>query len=301
MKTERFFAAVQWSALAASPDNLKVELQRGWRPWRGRSSRFGVLAPSCTDDEAKPKGELQRRRLAKCGWSSRFSVSLVIMLMSGTASSRNGLSAAEPSVTALGLVPLPTQVELKAGNWTLTRTTRLVARGVAANEAEKLAEALSVPLGWRMSVVRSKPRKGDLEMTLITPDARLGAEGYRLSVTPDRVTIRAATAAGLFYAGLTLRQLLPPSAFSTFTVTAVSVAVPEPFPGKVRRSPPQPVSWTVPCVEIMDSPRFGWRGLLVDPARHFLPFEFLKRMVDLMALHKLNTLQIHLTDDRAGA
>jgi hexosaminidase len=178
------------------------------------------------------------------------------------------------------LVPLPTQVELEAGNWTLNRTTRLVARGVAAKEATKLAEALSVPLGWRMPVVRGQARKGDIEMTLTAPDPRLGAEGYRLSITPDRVTIRAATAAGLFYGGVTLRQLLPPAVFASNRVADVSAA-----------------AWCVRAVEIVDSPRFAWRGLLVDPARHFLPPEFLKKLVDVMALHKLNTLQIHLTDD----
>jgi hexosaminidase len=56
--------------------------------------------------------------------------------------------------------------------------------------------------------------------------------------------------------------------------------------------------WSVRAVEIVDTPRFAWRGLLVDPARHFLPLEFLKKLVDVMALHKLNTLQLHLTDDQ---
>ena len=191
------------------------------------------------------------------------------------------LSAATPDPASLGLIPRPARVELTAGQWTLKRTARLVARGPAAQEAKTLADALSLPLGWRIPVVRGRPRNGDIEMTLTAPDAQLGAEGYRLSVTPGMVTIQAATTAGLLYGGITLRQLLPSAALGTERVAAASAG-----------------GWSVPAVEIVDSPRFGWRGLLVDPARHFLPFEFLKRMVDLMALHKLNTLQIHLTDDQ---
>jgi hexosaminidase len=82
----------------------------------------------------------------------------------------------------------------------------------------------------------------------------------------------------LFYAVQTLRQLLPPAVYSLQPVTGVD--------------------WTVPCVEITDYPRFSWRGLLIDPARHFIPVDDVKRFIDLMALHKFNRLQIHLNDDQ---
>jgi hexosaminidase len=90
--------------------------------------------------------------------------------------------------------------------------------------------------------------------------------------------IRAKRPAGLFYAIQTLLQLLPASVFSTTKV--------------------ENVSWTVPCVSITDYPRFQWRGLLVDPARHFIPKPALLKFIDTMAMHKLNSLQIHLTDDQ---
>jgi hexosaminidase len=170
---------------------------------------------------------------------------------------------------------------LREGNWKLTRTTRFVAGGRAATEANKLAEALSAPLGWRMPVVSDAARETDIEMALVTPRAGLGAEGYHLSVSPNRVTVLAATEAGLFYGGITFRQLLPPEVFGT---------------NRLAEAPTG--GWQVRTVEIVDSPRFAWRGLLVDPARHFLPLEFLKKLVDVMALHKLNTLQLHLTDDQ---
>jgi hexosaminidase len=201
-----------------------------------------------------------------------------LVLIAATA--RSPVCAADTNFAEFGLMPRPAHLEWRAGNWMLQRTARLVAGGAAAQEANHLAEALSGPLGWRMPVVGGPPRDGDLEMVLSAATAELGAEGYRLSVTPHRVVLRAAAEAGLFYGGVTFRQLLPPEVFGT-------------------NRPARPAGgWNVPCVEIEDSPRFPWRGLLLDPARHFLPPEFIKKLVDVMALHKLNSLQLHLTDDQ---
>ncbi len=94
------------------------------------------------------------------------------------------------------------------------------------------------------------------------------------------IAIRAATEAGLFYGGVTLRQLLPVEAFGA-----------QPAGQTLPR-------WTVPCVEIEDAPRFVWRGLLLDVARHYMPVDFVKKFIDLAALHKFNMLQLHLTDDQ---
>jgi hexosaminidase len=110
-------------------------------------------------------------------------------------------------------------------------------------------------------------------------DPALGAEGYRLTSGPDGVEISAAEPAGAFYGVQTLRQLLPAE-----TLRSASV---RPFD-----------RIDVPGLEILDRPRFRWRGQHVDVARHFLPLPWLKRLVDLIALHKLNTLHLHLTDDQ---
>jgi hexosaminidase len=97
-------------------------------------------------------------------------------------------------------------------------------------------------------------------------DPALGDEGYELDLTPTGASLRANTARGLLYAVQTLRQLLGNGA------------------DRVR------------CVRIIDRPRFAWRGLLVDPARHFLDVPFMKRYIDLLAYHKLNVFHLHLTD-----
>lgn len=109
-------------------------------------------------------------------------------------------------------------------------------------------------------------------------DDELGPEGYRLAVGDEGVRITAARPAGAFYARQTLRLLLPPE-----TIAAPPEDAPE---------------WRLPRVEIVDRPRFAWRGVHLDVARHFMPIEWIHRLVDLAALHKLNVLHLHLTDDQ---
>ncbi|MCX7886264.1 MAG: beta-N-acetylhexosaminidase, partial [Verrucomicrobiae bacterium] len=108
-------------------------------------------------------------------------------------------------------------------------------------------------------------RSGELLLIRSRADPALGPEGYELTVATNRIVIQATTPAGLFYGLQTLRQLLP---------------------------------GPIPCMQIKDRPRFRWRGALLDVARHIFPKEFLKRYIDLLAYHKLNVLQLHLTDDQ---
>ncbi len=180
------------------------------------------------------------------------------------------------------LVPAPAKMTVAEGTFRLGRETSICARAGAEAEARKLAAALRTPTGLPLPVKAGEPKPGAVVLKLDRSlEPQLGAEGYRLSVTPARVTICAAAETGLFYGGVTLRQLLPPEVFAT---------------KRVARAPDG--GWGAPCVEIEDQPRFAWRGLLLDPARHFMPPEFVKKLVDVMALHKLNTLQLHLTDDQ---
>jgi hexosaminidase len=113
----------------------------------------------------------------------------------------------------------------------------------------------------------------------LTPGmARAQAESYRLVVTERGAMLSAPTPAGLFWGLQTLRQLLP---------------------SEVERGGHVPsVRWTIPAVEIEDAPRFPYRGILLDVARWFYPPEFIKKLIDVLALYKLNTLQLHLTDDQ---
>ncbi|WP_089106699.1 beta-N-acetylhexosaminidase [Streptomyces hyaluromycini] len=110
-------------------------------------------------------------------------------------------------------------------------------------------------------------------------DPRLGPEEYRLVSDPAGVLIEGGSAAGVFWGAQTLRQLLGPAAYRKAAV-------------ELDRT------WAVPHLTIEDSPRFAWRGLMLDVARHFMPKEGVLRYLDLMAAHKLNVFHFHLTDDQ---
>lgn len=131
-----------------------------------------------------------------------------------------------------------------------------------------------------------KPREmtltgGTCSATVLNVERVVGipAEGYELSVTANGVTIRASDDAGEFYARQTLAQLGGPASVSDMHGTA-----------------PVPPSF-IPCCEIKDSPRFRWRGVLVDDARHFMGKETIKRTIDEIAKYKFNVFHWHLTDD----
>jgi hexosaminidase len=111
-------------------------------------------------------------------------------------------------------------------------------------------------------------------------DPEMAAEAYRVVVDGYAIRIDGGSAAGVFWGAQTFRQLLGADAH--------------------RRAPVDPArrEWHVPMVVIEDSPRFPWRGLLLDVARHFMPKEGVLRYLDLMATHKLNVLHFHLTDDQ---
>lgn len=111
----------------------------------------------------------------------------------------------------------------------------------------------------------------------IDPASASGNEGYKLDVGPDAISIVAKTPAGLFYGVQTLRQLMP---VSVEYVAAVG-----------RRL-------TVPSGHIVDSPRYEWRGMMIDVSRHFLPPRDVKRFIDVLALYKINRLHLHLSDDQ---
>jgi len=179
----------------------------------------------------------------------------------------------------LAIIPRPVKVERRDGAFAIDASTRIaVARGAAevAPVAAQLADALRRATALAVQVVEAGEPAGDSKgaIRLVLDPARtdLGAEGYALDVTPDAVVLRASQAAGLFYGVQTLRQLLPPEAKGAAAI---------------------------PCVAIEDRPRFEWRGLLVDSARHFFPRESLEKFIDVMALYKFNRLQIHFTDDQS--
>jgi len=180
---------------------------------------------------------------------------------------------------ALSVIPQPARLEPAPGAFVLTASTFIATDRATRDIGYTLADLVAPATGYRIAV---RPlTAGGTRGIVIRLDptlARLGDEGYRLEVTPSRVTIRAFAPAGAFYAVQTLRQLLPVAIFRQ---------------GKVAG-----VRWTIPAVAIEDSPRFPWRGAHLDVGRHFMPKEFVKKFIDLLALHKLNRFHWHLTEDQ---
>ena len=126
--------------------------------------------------------------------------------------------------------------------------------------------------------VEESAKKGDAHIVLYVDEYML-KEAYRLSVTPKRINIAASTPEGFFYAFQTLKQLMPRN---------VMAGVPD---DSVKE-------WRVPCVFIVDEPRFSWRGFMLDEGRHFYGKEEIKKIIDVMAAYKMNRFHWHLTEDQ---
>ena len=195
-----------------------------------------------------------------------------------------GLALYVPTVSSASLpvIPLPSEMAESSGQFAISKTTPIAVDGNAEDiraTAEVLSHLLASPLGaaLRLEMATQSPVKGAILLTKTNADAGLGEEGYELNVTPDAIVIRAGSSAGLFYGVQTLRQLLPAD---------VEVG------GKTAQV------LNVPCVAIKDSPRFRWRGLMLDVSRHFFDKKEIETYLDLMALYKLNTFHWHLTDDQ---
>ncbi|MFI8191514.1 beta-N-acetylhexosaminidase [Streptomyces sp. NPDC085946] len=173
----------------------------------------------------------------------------------------------------LALVPRPRELRPRPGRFRLDSTTRLRVTPGTERAAALLRSYLAPATGLRLE-------HADDGTVVLALDAALGlgAEGYGLTVGAHGVLLRAARPAGLLRGIQTLRQLLPHQALSDR---------PRPLP-----------HWELPAVDITDRPHHTWRGAMLDVARHFQPASYLRRYVDLLAFHKLNVLQLHLTDDQ---
>ncbi len=192
--------------------------------------------------------------------------------------------SASPMVTTatsrvVSIIPRPVQIEVLDGSYRLTPAASIVAGKEVSSEGHQLSAMLWPATGFALQVVeKAKAGVPVIELKLDPALEKLGEEGYRLSVTPHKVSIRASRPTGIYYACQSLRQLLPPEIFRAARVANVE--------------------WTIPCVRVEDYPRFRWRGATLDSARHFMPKEFVRKFIDLLALQKMNTMQWHLTDDQ---
>lgn len=183
----------------------------------------------------------------------------------------------------IAIIPQPVELRQGVGNFLISASTTisLLKEDIGSRKA---ADALNAELqqaaGFKLPVYTdSRLSKNVIQLQILqTPDTQLGGEGYRLNAGVDIIRITANEAAGLFYGVQTLLQLLPNEIESVKILNGVK--------------------WTVPAVAIMDKPRFGWRGLMLDVSRHFFTKDEVKVFIDDMARYKYNRMHFHLTDDQ---
>lgn len=221
---------------------------------------------------------MAKRPWVNLKWGRVFASALIatiLFALSACATSTKTLTSAPP----LSLIPSPAVVERTPGFFTLREGSQLVvhsqnaqAIGVARYFADLTQRTLGLHLDVRpLDGIQSDGIVFILDPTFLVSGDRLD-QGYELSVGERGVRLTARTPQGLFYGSVTLWQLLADSG---------------------AKAP-----LLVPQVAIKDYPRFAWRGVMLDSARHFQSPQFIKKFIDEIALHKLNTLQWHLTDDQ---
>jgi hexosaminidase len=210
----------------------------------------------------------------RAAWRRSLCVLAVVL---GAPTSARAQTAAE---STFAIIPRPVSLTPRAGRFTLTERTVIWSDRASARVARQLARYLEPATGFALTVRSGGAVPAGSRITLVRDPSlsRLGREGYVLDATTARVSVRAPTEAGLFHGVQTIRQLLPPEIF--------------------REAPIGATRWSIPAVHIEDEPRFGWRGAHLDVARHFMPKEFVKKYIDLLALHKMNSFHWHLTDDQ---
>lgn len=185
-----------------------------------------------------------------------------------------------PAVRPLGqIVPAPASVQPGGAPYTLTPSTRIRVDD-HSREARQigmyLARILRPSTGYALPVTEDH-LPGGIRLRLSPRDQGLGEEGYRLESSRGSVTLTARKPAGLFHAVQTLRQLLPAS---------------------VEKDSRQKGPWKVAGGTITDTPRYAYRGAMLDVSRHFFTVDQVKRYIDQLALYKINKLHLHLSDDQ---
>ncbi|MBN2732419.1 MAG: beta-N-acetylhexosaminidase [Balneolaceae bacterium] len=188
-------------------------------------------------------------------------------------------------VDSTSIIPQPAQLELKEGAFNLTPSSKILLRN-SADSLRPLADYLNNQIAsatWAdLAIVKETTARDSAIVLTLNPEGHFkNDEAYHLSVTPQKIEIAAPTTAGVFYGIQSLLQLLPPEIFYD-------------DPTRV----PQNTVWNIPAVEITDYPRYEYRGLHLDVARHFFSVSFIKQYIDLLAMHKMNRFHWHLTEDQ---
>lgn len=179
------------------------------------------------------------------------------------------------------IIPYPQHLIPQKGKFVFNKKTNIIYDS-ENSEMKRLAEQFSNQIelvsGIQLSRVKDPTSASNNIVLKLVPNKSEDVEAYQLNVSAKSITIESNTPNGIFYGLQTLYQMMPPEIY-----------------GKTRS---KSANWTIPAVEIIDKPRFSYRGLHLDVCRHYFPVEFIKKYIDAMAIHKLNRFHWHLTDDQ---
>ena len=198
---------------------------------------------------------------------------LCCLTLSGAIQAGNTLR----QTTTSGIIPRPARMAVDDECFTLHVTTPIVLADTMFGmqcAADLLNHSFGPVFGAELPVVRTLPNKRPGIEMLLSP--ALKPEAYTLSITSRGIRITAGSPAGIFYGCQSLLQLTPPDMAAAKGISAVQI----------------------PCVRIEDAPAFGIRGMMLDVSRHFFSVSQIKELLDLLAMHKINTFHWHLTDDQ---
>ncbi|MDR0349797.1 MAG: family 20 glycosylhydrolase [Tannerella sp.] len=179
----------------------------------------------------------------------------------------------------INIIPKPQNLTEGEGVFRLNKNTVFTFSDADAQKvAEFMAAKIGRSTGFDLKVNNTESASTNAISLMIDASVETGEEGYTLDVTAENITVKAKTAQGLFYGLQTFLQLLPAEI--------------------ENRSIANNIAWVVPCVHIKDEPRFGYRGMMLDPCRHFMSVEDVKKHLDVLSLYKINRMHWHLTDDQ---
>ena len=184
------------------------------------------------------------------------------------------------SIKEISIIPQPVKTELRQGTFTLNKDTIIFSESNLINIAEYFKQLLVSAAGLDLNIKdlqKNEDNNNSIILKIIKDANVMKPEGYSLEVFPEKIQILGTTPQGVFYGIQTLRQLFPP---------------------EIESQSKENIKWSVPCIYIEDSPRFSWRGFMLDESRHFFGNETVKKMLDLMASLKFNVFHWHLTDDQ---
>jgi hexosaminidase len=174
------------------------------------------------------------------------------------------------------IIPKPASLQMSNGRFLVDANTKISYGPGLENEAKFLSELLGTWDGKNVTIIPNDVNiEGSIELKLT--DSIQYSEGYFLSVKHNRITVAGNSSKGVFYGIQTLSQLMPTS---------------------IEKKENNITALTIPNVQIEDSPRYGYRGMMLDVGRHFFPVDFIKRYIDLLAMHKMNRFHWHLTEDQ---